>query len=70
MDERPSAKSEFIRARASTEQFRRIHAHCRRLNVSMGSRVLELLRRDIIAHSHFDLSYELGSTRKPRRTHD
>ena len=59
-------KSERLRANATPTQINRILTHCLRLNVSMGSRILELMRQDIVAHHHFDLQIEVGPTRKPR----
>lgn len=59
-------KSERLRANATPTQMSRILAHCGRLQVSMGSRILELMRQDILAHHHFDLQIEVGPTRKPR----
>ncbi len=60
-------KCDYLRPRVTPSQLKRIQAHCRRLDVSMSSRVLELLRRDILEHRHFDLSFDLGPIRRPRR---
>jgi len=66
--ETQARKSEWIHVKASPEQKTRIETHCQRLHSSMAARILELLRRDVLAHSHFDLSFELGPVRRPRRT--
>jgi len=59
-------KTEYIRARATPQQWHRISKHCTRLGCSMGSRILELLRQDILAHHHFDLGIDVGNIRRPR----
>lgn len=59
-------KSNLLGVKATPETHRRIHAHCDRLGVSLGARVLELLRLDILTHHHFDLQIEVGPTRKPK----
>jgi hypothetical protein len=53
--------------RVSPEQKRRIDKHCERLDISLGARILELIRLDILAHSHFDIQIEVGPVRRPRR---
>lgn len=62
----PHKKSEHLRARATPIQTQHIAAHCARIKSSMGARILELLRQDIIAHHHFDLQIEVGPVRKPK----
>jgi len=65
----PHKKSEWIHVKASPTQKANIEAHCFRLRESMAARILELLRRDVIAHQHFDITFELGAVRHPRRAH-
>lgn len=60
-------KSEYVRTRATPTQQQHINAHCGRIGCSVGSRILELLRQDILAHHHFDIQIEVGPIRKPRR---
>jgi hypothetical protein len=59
-------KSEFIHGRATPEQLRRVQTHCDRLGVSVGARLLELFRLDILSHHHFDLGIDVGPVRKPK----
>lgn len=59
-------KSEYLRARATPTQIRRIASHCGLLGRSVGARILELMRQDILAHQHFELQIEVGPTRKPK----
>lgn len=67
MTDDPHKKSEWIHVKASPKQKHSIETHCSRIGDSMAAHILELLRRDVIAHGHFDLSFELGPVRRPRR---
>lgn len=62
----PHKKSEHLRARATPIQTKHIASHCARIKSSIGGRILELLRQDILAHHHWDLQIEVGPTRRPK----
>ncbi len=59
-------KSEHVRTRATPTQQENIATHCMRMGCSVGSRILELFRQDILAHHHFDLQIEVGPVRRPK----
>lgn len=59
-------KCQRLGPRVTPTQAKYIATHCGRLGRSVGARILELLRQDIVTHHHFDIQIEVGPTRKPR----